>query len=66
MLGCQAYNLIQPLLLCAVFWLIFAIMGVQMLGGKFYRVSGYITNNYLLNIQWNILPSIEKSHIMYV
>lgn len=43
-IGCQIKNLLKPLVLCAIFWLIFAIMGVQCFAGKFYHVSehGYV------------------------
>lgn len=38
-IACQARTLLNSLLICAAFWLIFAIMGVQMFAGKFYHVS---------------------------
>ena len=32
-------SIFNVLLVCLIFWLIFAIMGVQMFAGKFYKVS---------------------------
>lgn len=43
-IGRQARMLFNSLVICAAFWLIFAIMGVQMFAGKFYHVSS--TNIY--------------------
>lgn len=38
----QAQMLFNSLLICGAFWLIFAIMGVQMFAGKFYQVSHFL------------------------
>lgn len=35
----QSRTLLNSLVICAAFWLIFAIMAVQMFAGKFYHVS---------------------------
>ncbi len=32
-------SIFNVLLVCLIFWLIFAIMGVQMFAGKYYKVS---------------------------
>lgn len=37
-IGRQTQTLLNSLVICAAFWLIFAIMGVQMFAGKFYHV----------------------------
>lgn len=35
----QTRTLLNSLVICAAFWLIFAIMGVQLFAGRFYKVS---------------------------
>ena len=36
-------SIFNVLLVCIIFWLIFAIMGVQLFAGKFYRVSALLS-----------------------
>ncbi len=40
-------SIFNVLLVCLIFWLIFAIMGVQMFAGKYYKVSKIQNANYL-------------------
>lgn len=47
----QARMLFNSLLICAAFWLIFAIMGVQMFAGKFYHVSHRYRLSHLLKTE---------------
>ena len=38
-------------MVCIIFWLIFAIMGVQLFAGKYFKVSvdvGWVGDGYLL------------------
>lgn len=40
----QMWFLVNTLLVCLAFWLIFAIMGVQLFAGKFYAVREQLSN----------------------
>ena len=40
-------SIFNVLLVCLIFWLIFAIMGVQLFAGKYFKV-GFPTNNTIL------------------
>ena len=40
-------SIFNVLLVCLIFWLIFAIMGVQLFGGKFYKCVDTITGEKL-------------------
>lgn len=44
-------SIFNVLLVCLILWLIFAIMGVQMFAGKYYKVMAYITVTFhILNV----------------
>ncbi len=47
-------SIFNVLLVCLIFWLIFAIMGVQMFAGKYYKVSpkGEILKTSNFNIEF--------------
>ena len=40
-------SIFNVLLVCLIFWLIFAIMGVQMFAGKYYKVGNSISAFYI-------------------
>ena len=50
-------SIFNVLLVCLIFWLIFAIMGVQMFAGKYYKVSPF--QDLLEN-------SVKKVNIYYI
>ena len=41
-------SIFNVLLVCLIFWLIFAIMGVQMFAGKYYKVSELMSQYQVL------------------
>lgn len=67
-IGRQARMLLNTLVICAAFWLIFAIMGVQMFAGKFYHVSFLIfivtsEMSPFFDIElWRITPAYKYTH----
>ena len=46
-------SIFNVLLVCLIFWLIFAIMGVQMFAGKYYKVSRH------LKYCWHVWPNVQ-------
>lgn len=55
----QIRLLFNSILICGAFWLIFAIMGVQMFAGKFYEVSQFLET-------WNLNLIFVSHHKMYL
>ena len=47
-------SIFNVLLVCLIFWLIFAIMGVQMFAGKYYKVSMNRRSKYCWHVWRNI------------
>ena len=49
-------SIFNVLLVCLIFWLIFAIMGVQMFAGKFYKVRHTKDRSIHRNCDYNFMP----------
>ena len=54
-------SVLNVILVCLVFWLIFSIMGVQLLAGKFYKCV-QSDNNQNLDIK-NETDCLSKGHL---
>ena len=54
-------SIFNVLLVCLIFWLIFAIMGVQMFAGKYYKVmiSAFLElfSSAILDVNYEILKT---------
>lgn len=53
-------SIVNVLLVCLIFWLIFAIMGVNILMGKYHKVSGLILFGPVLEVCRYIIEDICK------
>ena len=53
-------SIFNVLLVCLIFWLIFAIMGVQMFAGKYYKVCCLVLDSHSIHTYLSLIFKFES------